>query len=552
MVEGSLDPTNGLDQSEIADIVNRKKISNTRQRREMMRMGNTDQSSFVQQNQQELQQAQQPQEFWGAGRKLAQNQNVDSDLYSIFGQSLPKLGGDLYYYGDNDYSTAQIGTKGFDLVDKGNATYDITKDGNVLGQSYGSVVDAINSYRNKIAEGSLNQSAPSTNEYGDITGNGRWNTGLDTSGNYYGSYSDSYSPTSAPTYETKDEALQAALGFIPKYTPKTGPYASGDIQDWEVLGQLLAGNTDPNIFNNREKYYFTGNNKTEKISGLDQLYGSQPIIHNGKILGYKTDLAPVDQGDFARQNPLVAGWADAKGSTRSQNYLYRNLDNIDQWKGIGQFLNNEGDYFIPTENISKMPGWSQGDTNWKQHQSNSLLSKIASVAGPIMSIIPGMQPFGMAINAANAAYNKSPLGMIMSMLPATGITKGLTSSLSGATGLSNAVSGGLVNAGIGGLGSALSGGNFLTGAVSSGLGSLAGGGLKNLFDSDLAAGIGSNVAKQAANNIMNKNPQKNLEGLFQSRNTMTLEQPTNEDTENPKNKRDLLQRPNDIVERMLV
>jgi len=524
MVEGSLDPTNGLDQSEIADIVNRKKISNTRQRREMMRMGNTDQSSFMQQNQQELQQAQQPQEFWGAGRKLAQNQNMDSDLYSIFGQSLPKLGGDLYYYGDNDYSTAQIGTQGYNLVDKGKAVYDITKDGNVLGQSYGSVADAINSYRQNILKNSVSEQAPPTNEYGDAVGPATWTSNLDPSLEYNGSYSDSYTPTYATQYGSREDALQAASNYLPAYSPKTGKYASGEIQDWEVLGQLLAGNTNPNIFGNREKYYFTGNNKTEKIGGLDQLYGSQPIIHNGKILGYKTDLAPVDQGDFARQNPLAAGWSDTSGSTRSQNYLYRNLDNIDQWKGIGQFLNNEGDYFIPTENVSKMPGWSQGDTNWKEHQSNSMLSKIASIAGPIMSMIPGMQPFGMAISAANAAYNKSPLGMIMSMLPATGITKGLTSSLSGATGLSNAVSGGLVNAGIGGLGSALSGGNFLTGAVSSGLGSLAGGGLKSLFNSDLAAGLGGAVAKQATSNIMNKNQQKNLESMFQSKNITTAEQ----------------------------
>lgn len=548
MADGAFDPTVGLDQSEIADIVNRKKISNTRQRREMMRMGNTDQASFVQQSQPQIQQAQQPQEFWGAGRKLAQNQNVGDDLYSIFGQSLPKLGGDLYYYGDNDYSTAQIGTQGYDLVDKGKAVYDITKDGNVLGQFYGSVADAINSYRQKLAEGSVKEyNAP-------IDSEAWWQTPEPTK---YTIDARSWNVTNGEwdnntLYNTREEALQQALSGIPQYTPKTGKYASGEIQDWEVLGQLLSGNTDTDIFSNKDKYYFTGNNKTEKISGLDQLYGSQPIIHNGKILGYKTDLAPVDQGDFARKNPLVAGWEDTGGSTRSQSYLYRNLDNIDQWKGIGQFLNNEGDYFIPTENISKMPGWSQGDINWKKHQSNSLLSKIASIAGPVLSMVPGMQPVGMMINAANAAYKGSPLGMLTSFLPATGITKALTSSLSGATGLSSAVSGGLVNAGIGGLGSALSGGNFLQGALSSGLGSLVGGGLKGLFNSDLAAGLGGAVAKQAASNIMNKNQQKNLEGLFQSRNTMTLEQPTNEDTENPKNKRDLLQRPNDIVERMLI
>ena len=58
-----------FDQSQIADAINRQKIGSQRQRREMMRLGTTDPNAFALQNQPSLQQAQQPSEFLGAGRK---------------------------------------------------------------------------------------------------------------------------------------------------------------------------------------------------------------------------------------------------------------------------------------------------------------------------------------------------------------------------------------------------------------------------------------------------------------------------------------------------
>lgn len=57
-----------FDQSQIADAINRQKIGSQRQRREMMRLGETDPNAFSLQNKSFLQQAQQPTEFLGAGR----------------------------------------------------------------------------------------------------------------------------------------------------------------------------------------------------------------------------------------------------------------------------------------------------------------------------------------------------------------------------------------------------------------------------------------------------------------------------------------------------
>lgn len=95
----------GQDLSEVVDIVNRKKISSQRLRNEQIRQGITDPNSFEATNQPEIQQAQQPSEFWGAGRKVAENQNVPSDEFGLIDKMAPKLGGVRNYYGDTDWTT---------------------------------------------------------------------------------------------------------------------------------------------------------------------------------------------------------------------------------------------------------------------------------------------------------------------------------------------------------------------------------------------------------------------------------------------------------------
>jgi len=137
----------GFDQSQLADIVNRKKMGTQRQRNEMMRMGTTDPNSFAMQNQPQLQQAAQPSEFWGAGRKEAENQSPDFSAANLI-NPLATLGGQQYYYGDVDSSKAQWGTKGYGQQDLGSGKYNILgSDNTVLGTGYKSLADSIKDYR---------------------------------------------------------------------------------------------------------------------------------------------------------------------------------------------------------------------------------------------------------------------------------------------------------------------------------------------------------------------------------------------------------------------
>lgn len=132
----------GLDQAQIADVINRQKIGNIRQRNEMMRLGTSDPSAFALQNQPAIQQAEQPSEFLGAGRKEVANPNIDSSLSNLF--NVQTTGGHKFYYGDYDPSNAQWGTTGYGTEDVGNGKYNIIgKNGTVLGTGYKSLEDTI-------------------------------------------------------------------------------------------------------------------------------------------------------------------------------------------------------------------------------------------------------------------------------------------------------------------------------------------------------------------------------------------------------------------------
>lgn len=105
--QGQQVASQGLGLDQIADVVNRQKISDKRLRNEMMRMGTSDPNAFSLQNKQSLQQAQQPSEFWGAGRQLAENQNIQDEGYGVLNSVSPVLGGQRYYYGNLDPTSKQ-------------------------------------------------------------------------------------------------------------------------------------------------------------------------------------------------------------------------------------------------------------------------------------------------------------------------------------------------------------------------------------------------------------------------------------------------------------
>lgn len=99
----------GLDQSQVADAINRKYqgMSQRERNQKMAQAQSGGGSQFQSQYSSELAQAQQPTEFWGAGRKLAENQNIQDEGYGILNSVTSNLGGQKYYYGDSDPTSKQ-------------------------------------------------------------------------------------------------------------------------------------------------------------------------------------------------------------------------------------------------------------------------------------------------------------------------------------------------------------------------------------------------------------------------------------------------------------
>lgn len=99
----------GLDQGQVADAINRKYqgMSQRERNQKMAQAQSGGATQFQNQYGSELAQAQQPTEFWGAGRKLAENQNVQDEGYGILNSVTSNLGGQKYYYGDSDPTSTQ-------------------------------------------------------------------------------------------------------------------------------------------------------------------------------------------------------------------------------------------------------------------------------------------------------------------------------------------------------------------------------------------------------------------------------------------------------------
>lgn len=118
----------GLDQSQVADAINRKYqgMSQRERNQKMAQAQSGGASSFQQSFGPEISQAQQPTEFWGAGRKLAENQGLQDEGFNILNTAAPVLGGQRYFYGDKD-PTSSTGLS--ELYDKtGYSQYKAQKD----------------------------------------------------------------------------------------------------------------------------------------------------------------------------------------------------------------------------------------------------------------------------------------------------------------------------------------------------------------------------------------------------------------------------------------
>ena len=476
------DPTQVLSQEQIADAVNRAKIGSQRQKNEMMRLGTSDPTSFQKNFGKQLQEQQAPSEFLGAGRKLAFDQTPGVDIYDFAGNVLPTSGQERFYYGDFDpsdpnnlltkagwafggqkniqnpqdalqssqnnmnlfdYSKGQWGTEGYNTQDIGDGTYNILdQTGKNIGLGYKSLDDTIRELTTKYNNANP---LPVVNEEGAMT--------LPQSSSY-----------------------------------RPAQYSGGDLEKWEVLGQLLSGS---GLAQNQGRTYdLPGNNQFEDIKGLNTLFGSTPLINNGKVAGYKVNTTLANKDNLGYVNPNMITRTDNSGSTRFNQSLLREYNDLDTWKKLAQGV-DENSMYIPVENAAQLPGWTNKDINQYMHQDSGIASKIAQGLGAVLSFTP-LAPLGAALGTLGSLQSGNHLGALANVLGNTGAFSKAGDALGKATGLGAEAGKYFVKGGLGAISSLGKGGS---GALLSGIGSGIGAAGGDLISSNLGSTLGQTGSK---------------------------------------------------------
>lgn len=401
----------GLDQASVADAINRKHSGmSQRQRNEFMRQAQTDPTQFKSDYSTQLQQAQQPTEFWGAGRKLATNQAPDLSAANMI-SPLAKLGGEYYYYGDTDSSGAKWGTSGYKTQDLGSGKYNILgSNGSVLGTGYKAVQDAIRELGTSTYKGHISptqywkdiSSLPDQFYIKDWAGNktNEINTQLltDSPVKYQQRQDGARDYWSLPqpwqqqvngysfngqNYDTYNDALNASNSYV-------NQRITGDsLRDWEILGQLLTQGQFTGNFG--ENYSYGGNQIADAISGLNTLYGSTPLLLGDKLYGYKTgDLTYDPQTQkWEKQSSSTGGSFFNKKKTTSWDYgasgLGREILNPSWWNQNATNLGNDS-FFVGADKAKEIPGWLNRD--YYQREKGSKTQKLGFLGSIFSSIDP--------------------------------------------------------------------------------------------------------------------------------------------------------------------
>ncbi len=555
----SNDPPQILSQEQIADAINRAKIGSQRQKNEMMRLGASDPTSFQMNFNTQLQDQSAPQEFWGAGRKLASNQSPDQETSDFAGAALPTLCGQRYYYGDTDYSIPEniqksllgsgFKTTGGEIdTSLSNLFTDIpttqyhnqsyykgdidpsdsnslitragwTKAGNNFDPNVANIIgDKVAKYKDQFyyqgQDPSLAQWGTQGYTQQDI-GGGKYNI-LDQTGNNIGVGYKSLDDTirELTSQYNKDHpvninSLKEGELYFPdgqQYTPAIIP--GGDLEKWEVLGQLL--NNKPPPYNTNLTYGLPGNNIDEQIKGLNTLFGSTPLINNGKVAGYKFDPTPIDESIFGYTSPNSIERKDTRGHTRFNQSLAREYNDLDSWSKLVKNI-DENSMYVPAENVEQLPGWTNKDINQYQHQRNGTLPTIFKAIGTALSFTP-LAPVGLAMTTLANLQSGNHLGAAAGVLGSAANLTGVGQSLGEATGLGTTVGNGIVRGGLGALGALDKGGSSaLLSGLGAGLSSAAG----DLVSSNLGGIFG-----QKGSNIIGGGVSGALQSVFNKENPL--------------------------------
>lgn len=552
----------GLDLSQISDAVSRQKISDRRLRNEMMRQGTSDPNAFSMQNKQQLQQAQQPSEFWGAGRKEL-TQGTDTSLLKALGGSTANLGGQDYYYSNYDLNKASWGSQDADDVDLGSGKYNIMQNGQSLGTGYKSLSDTIrelnaNNFAPKETQKYLQAQLPQeayTQDVRDILG-----ANLSVNSNWLAENNYRQAPTSnnligmdpttfegyTPTYEKLTHGFTTdgsnffqnlAEAQSTQNSQATSNITGNTVRDWETLGQLLNYGKVTGDFNT--PHAIGGNQVSDPISGLNTLYGSKPIIYNGKLLGYNQqgDVTPItnqwnDQwdnisrsgGPFGLKVKTEHNW-DQGGLNMGRSY------NDQDWWNKNVQKNGDGTFTIKPELAEQNPGWLNKDQfvrNAGSSTSSRTLGNVRAAMSGIGSIVDMFVPwtFGTAkYVGANTAdmiggmsFGDTAENSIKNQMPTWLVTQGLSDLFSGAgeaMGASGnwatAIDNGLSGAAGGAITAGMQGNNIGEGALYGGVGSALGGYLGGLAGDatsqygDIISKMSRGAAQGGIKSLFNKN-----------------------------------------------
>lgn len=515
---------NVLPLDQIADAINRAKLGNQKHKNEMMRLGTSDPTSFKSQFATQLSEQQQPSEFWGAGRKLAQNQNPDQEINDYVGDALPTLGGQRYYYGNVDYSVPEniqssITNAGFKPTTSSiNPTLY-----NLFGNN-----TPITKFRNQeYYKGDIDPSKGQIGIQGynqQDLGGGKYNI-LDTTGNSLGiGYKgledaikeiNKVNNPNPPNWDAIHTNSRMLRPFPDVYSNKS-PYSAGDLDKWEVLGQVLSGYAIPhNPTSNRPSIALSGNGIPEQILGLNTLFGSQPVIYNNELKGYIMDPTPADESMVGYKDPYTVLREDTSGNTRSAYGLQRQYNDIDTWKRLTTNI-DPNQLYVSKENAGNLPGWTNADIAQYQHQSGGMFPKIVQGLGALLQFTP-FAPAGLALSTLSSLSQGNHLGGVLGAvtggLGQAGVFDKLGNSLGESLGLGKDVGKYFVKGGLGSLSTLAQGGDFkqaLLSGLGSGIGDYAGenvtGGLSDILGKTGSKIAGAGVSGALKSLFKNGNP----------------------------------------------
>ena len=311
-------------------------------------------------------------------------------------------------------------------------------------------------------------------------GDGRYNI-LDQSGNNLGIGYKSLDDTIkdlTKQYNSKiptQEDFEKTLEYFPDIIQ------GGDLQRWEILGQLL--NNKPYSYKTSSNRSFMGNNEDETIKGLNTLFGSTPLIINNKVVGYKVDATPASDAVAGYQNPNLVSVSDNEGSTRYNYSLLRDYNDLNTWQKLTQNI-DENNIYVPAENAEQLPGWTNKDIDLYSHKGNSLGSNIVKGLGAVLSFTP-LAPLGLAMSTIASLSSGNHLGGILgAIVGGSGIAGPAGDSIGKATGLGSQAGNYIAKGGLGAL-SSLAGGargsSALLGGLGSGLGAFGGNEVSSTF-----------------------------------------------------------------------